>query len=643
VFEDIIEKLSGIEGVNQKILEEEVNVQLVAIYLEWNQEQEQKQAEKESKHREVKEGKAPAKRRIPAMKYSAIGQLRETINLAGTYCFLSLETDPVTGKKKVRAESEIEEADRIIIPDSSNGIDHFTFRSLEQVQRMLDEVVATETLDSLWQKVESTASAFIDTSERNRVLITADIIYTYFQDLVGMTHYLLLVGRPGSGKGVIQSTFGQLGYRVASISGPSIASIYSMLGSIEKGQVTISIDEANQLDQNLELLDVLKTGYKSTGKVPRVLDASSSNRVIAYFLTFGFKLIAAEHSPDSETAAGFLDRCFKIQCHKGKPKLKIDKILGSPNTRRHKPIVAQLNELRTRLFLFRMAHYDEPIDDVTLNIDGREDELCSPLIRLFRDANVLPRITTTLYSFIREKRENKSEEFGLYLAGIIRNIIAEKDKRPEGIVVTKGLEDQEIVKIEFHIIWDRVTAEPNGVVEKQTFVSPQYGEISMKKITQVSRDWLGAEAGDVNPKGSKRVITFDKSKLDKITLENSADIVIVEPDTSDTFDTLWQETDNMGEENDSQKSQNHENISQNIEKNNVNPSNSTVHFSSKKDDKVSEASKVSELRKAEFIQCPYPNCPLKLKTTGMLIDHGIKSHKGFPMTAELQARGHKVD
>jgi P4 family phage/plasmid primase-like protien len=40
----------------------------------------------------------------------------------------------------------------------------------------------------------------------------------------------------------------------------------------------------------------------------------------------------------------------------------------------------------------------------------------------------------------------------------------------------------------------------------------------------------------------------------------------------------------------------------------------------------------------ELIQCPKRGCPLKFKTAQLVLDHGIKAHRGFPMTAELAAR-----
>ena len=44
----------------------------------------------------------------------------------------------------------------------------------------------------------------------------------------------------------------------------------------------------------------------------------------------------------------------------------------------------------------------------------------------------------------------------------------------------------------------------------------------------------------------------------------------------------------------------------------------------------------------ELIPCPKPGCPLKFKTPQLVLDHGIKAHKNFPMTAELAARGYQT-
>lgn len=49
-------------------------------------------------------------------------------------------------------------------------------------------------VDSLYTKVKSMCKKYADRDDFHIVICAADIIFTYFQDKLGMTHYLLFVG-----------------------------------------------------------------------------------------------------------------------------------------------------------------------------------------------------------------------------------------------------------------------------------------------------------------------------------------------------------------------------------------------------------------------------------------------------------------
>ena len=51
---------------------------------------------------------------------------------------------------------------------------------------------------------------------------------------------------------------------------PSAANIYRCLGTIEPGQCSIILDEADKIDKSPEMMAILKTGYQLNGKVPKI-------------------------------------------------------------------------------------------------------------------------------------------------------------------------------------------------------------------------------------------------------------------------------------------------------------------------------------------------------------------------------------
>jgi len=75
----------------------------------------------------------------------------------------------------------------------------YTFKS----QQEFDELVVNtrgKTLDSLYRKVKSTWNKYVDADDFHISICGGDTIFTYFQDKIGLTHYLFFVGGNNSGK-----------------------------------------------------------------------------------------------------------------------------------------------------------------------------------------------------------------------------------------------------------------------------------------------------------------------------------------------------------------------------------------------------------------------------------------------------------
>jgi hypothetical protein len=165
------------------------------------------------------------------------------------------------------------------VPFSEDGgIEPYTFQNMRELEQYVD-MARLETAGSLFRKIKVWAGKFYDTdTEEYTNLIAADIFFTYFQDRIGKTHYIFVWGDPDQGKGAILETFNQLAYRSASVTSATAATIYRMLGSVEKGQVILIIDEANKLENDDFMLNVLKVGYKGKTKVPRNMDTQISEK-----------------------------------------------------------------------------------------------------------------------------------------------------------------------------------------------------------------------------------------------------------------------------------------------------------------------------------------------------------------------------
>jgi hypothetical protein len=319
--------------------------------------------------------------------------------------------------------------DKNIKPYTEIGTEPYYFEDIKELQQYID-LAKAQTLGTLFKDVKKWVKKFFDTdTEEYTNLIAADIIFTYFQDRIGKTHYLFPYGEPGTGKGAILECFNQLAYRGVQVTDASAAAIYRLLGNIEKGQVILIIDEANQLENDPFLLDVLKVGYKGNTKVPRVMDAQSSeSSKVEYFYAFCFKIIAAEHLPKHWKTGGFLSRCLLIHTSPGNPELDISDIVDNAGDANNAKTMLELLELRRLLFAYRLLHYSEPIPDLGIKgIIGRDRELIKPLIRLFKvhgDSETLDTIKKTLHYFVKERNAEVTDSFAATVYRLLTQLIS---------------------------------------------------------------------------------------------------------------------------------------------------------------------------------------------------------------------------
>jgi hypothetical protein len=472
------------------------------------------------------------KRQYKTMKYTGTGQLYESVKIGGLSYFASL----VDGKPIY--VSTIEEPSRMLKPYAENAPESYAFADDAEFLAYI-EMAGKETIDSLYRKVKLTVQAFNATDPDYITIIAADIIFSYFQDKIGMTHYLFPYGHTGSGKGSILETFRQLGYRAVLVSNATAANIYRLVGSIERGQVTILIDEANSLQNDAFMMECLKTGYKSNGMVPRIMDASSSNAEQVFYYTYGFKMIAAERLPSEYMAEGLLNRCFTMKTYPAEPKYKIDKVVNPGGDRLLHKLKGELERLRKLLFAFRLIHYDEPIKDLKLTIDGRDEELCLPLIRLFQNSSALEEIMRTLHAFVKEKREDKAGGFDKALITMVAEVLKEKQDNPN--------------EMPFSAIWavlkDRLKGEEIAG-ETQSMNTAAFGKISYKTVSQKLKKF-GAKHG--KDSSGNRILVFDDNRLARFnSIYDIPDSLGIKPmDTSGTSGTLWEDNEDSTSQNNS--------------------------------------------------------------------------------------------
>jgi hypothetical protein len=231
----------------------------------------------------------------------------------------------------------------------------------------------------------------------------------------------------------------------------------------------------------------------------------------------------------------------------------------------YEKIKAQLLYLRKLLFAFRLIHFSDSLPDVKLNITGRDEELCSPLIRLFKnnDTKALKTVKDTLYRFIIEKKTKKFQSLDAFVCSMVKDMLKEpycidainKERGIEFIDIWNLLKekldgqdpepqdnrDKTATTKEKATIAQGSGATTNNTAyrqspNKQTMVTALFGDISYRRLSK-SLSEVGKKVR--NHTGKKLVWQFDNEKLARFTRAYGAPpksleiVVVVEGETGD--------------------------------------------------------------------------------------------------------------
>jgi hypothetical protein len=443
-----------------------------------------------------KDQKQVPKHDYMTFKYSSRfrGLLHEAILLNGTPVFIKYENGQLS------VVPTIEEQDRILRPPSIEEYPYepIEFRSYEEIKKFQSIVLKDVDKEILFQKILETVSLYVDQDEEIRILISADILWTYFQDLFPTTHYYDISGTGnGIGKSTIGHVFEGVAYRAVRMTDPSAANLYRILGKIEPGQCIIIADEADRLHTDKDMLSILKEGYTVLGRVSKI---NKNTEKQEFFFSYCFKIRIAEEPMRPSFAKGVIDRSFMIKAIKGIPTYDIKEVLHPAYRRNEKlqHLHTNLNNLRKLLLVYRLVHFEDPIIDVDAGLDGRDKELCKPLLQLFYDTNSYGKIAKSLKTFLVKKNKRKKN---VSIEPVLYDIIVKMIPRYGTTISVKD-------------IWDEIRSRIGGVYDEkkpneyQTF---DYDTIYRSTITKII-EGFGAER---EHKETGNILIFDMDKLTK--------------------------------------------------------------------------------------------------------------------------------
>ena len=360
----------GVQNSHISLIEDTIDANYNTITITQQQEPKKEQTEQKSdEHVGNKEGKKETRQIHPINKYSQGIPLAESILIDNKPFFIQI----VNGKLVLSSTISISDFD-IGPPDKIEYLSkEYSFQSEEEINQFI-ELAKNETLDSLFCKIKTILKKYIDLDDDFINILAADTIFTYFQDKLGMTHYLLIVGDNNTGKSNILLVFSFLGYRSVLDIAITPANIYNFGSQLEEGQCVILEDEIGDIDDQFDKKKMYQVSYRTGTKVTRMYDnnnnSSNSNntkrkssRQQGFFL-FSFKMFASEKMPDKRKSKGFLERVIPLKAVPGEPQFDISAVVDGSGDEQLKELYQELEGTRKLLLMYRLLHHNETIPDV---------------------------------------------------------------------------------------------------------------------------------------------------------------------------------------------------------------------------------------------------------------------------------------
>jgi hypothetical protein len=427
--------------------------------------------------------------------------LHESVILAGRPMFIRYKNG------QVEAVEQIDEDSRIVRPPSREECPYpvYEFAQLNEVETYINRAKNLATgIESLYSKLEEIVLKYVDQEEPIIILLVADIIWSYFQDLFSTTHYIHATGGNETGKSTIGFIFQYTGYRPVRATAISAANYYRTLGAVEPVQCTIIEDEAENIAEDSEKLRILNGGYEYTAMIPKI-NMNSKDQHQTWFYGYCLKIIISNKLLNPNKAKSLLERTLTFHC---KPAVRNnlhsikDVIINPPGDPIKQNLYQELMDFRKLMLCYRLIHYTDHIPDIDTGLRNRDKELGGPLLRIFSGSKAFDDIKYALEKFLAQRKDGKQKTIENALQRLIVELVSKNNT----------------LELSMEEIWNALPSyipgrfNPHNYNEYQTI---EYGPLHRNTLSQKieSIDMLGATR---IRKSNGSVLTFDENKVKQI-------------------------------------------------------------------------------------------------------------------------------
>jgi hypothetical protein len=411
---------------------------------------------------------------------------------------------------KIQAVRYIEESNRILNPVEQDEYQYipYTYDADIDEANLIKDQIKNITIESFYKDVLELVKLFNIQDKDKQVLITANIILSYFQDKFPTCHYPAITGKPGSGKTSVGHTFGATGYRPIYQVDPSAPNIFRTLGKIEPCQCTLIIDEADRIAMSNDLMTTIKTGYDKKGKTPRI---NPNTNKPEYFHSYCLKFIIAERIPKEWKTDGVLDRMLSWISQPGISEFDIKEVLNEESRNlQQQEIFDRIIAFRKKMMIYRLVHFDNPVANIDVGVVMRDKELVKPMLQLFYNhcsENTLNELIESLQNFIDEKNEVKRNSIDEVLYSIVINLISKNNS----------------YELPVHLLWRELIETLEGThcyiptKENKQNIQYEFSDYGKQYKTTISKNIVTMFSAEHRHRNNGNMIVFSKQKIDNLT------------------------------------------------------------------------------------------------------------------------------
>jgi len=407
-------------------------------------------------------------------------------------------------------EKEIEYDGIVYKPIENFGYLPFEF-SEEEINRLLESNITKE---ELLNEVKKQTDHFIDIYERERLLISSDLLLTFSQEWIDTLHYIYCVGETESGKSTVLYLFKWLAYRCMFSDDLPNADIYNFLGEDEEAAGVIAEDEAQDIAFNRDKMSTYKTSYARGSLKPRIKSVDSQHKTQVFYKTFCFKIFAGEYIPENK---GFKERLAVIHMTEGLPSGNIKR----PTTQEREELI----ELRNKLLVWKVKNYFVGLELINTKLEKRDQELWEDFLRVVNGTKYFADCEKVVEYYIKQRHEAiwNSIEARIFKVLMKRLKLDEKD-------IVCNLENfwQYIVGVT-----DKGDPELEGELDKQTFYPSDFNtKITRNKLAKLfSEKYQGVrrQVHEVQEDGKQHLRTlyiFDSIICSKLAKKYNLEIPV---------------------------------------------------------------------------------------------------------------------